>query len=273
MTGAPTELDNNPEPALRFVDSHCHLDDEQFATDQDAVIDAARAAGVSRFVNIGYEPERWRTTCLLADRHTDVSFTLGMHPGSVSQWSPGVADRLQALVRDRRPVAIGEIGIDLFRGEANLKEQQNCFDQQLDIAYGAGLPVVIHMRNAESEVIDLLRSRPANPPLLFHSFEGSSALTNFVLATGSLAGVGGLATRARSDSVREQLQRIPIAQLVLETDAPYLVPAKIKGARNTPVNIPVIARFLAQLHDEPLVTVAATTTRTAHSFFAIPGDS
>jgi TatD DNase family protein len=273
MNGASSDNTQTPKPALRFVDTHCHLDDDAFSNDVDVVIREAELAGVTRYVNIGYEPVRWHSTIALANRFPGMHFTLGMHPGSADQWTPGTSSELAKLVESTRPVAIGEVGIDLFRGETNLAQQQAVFDQQLDLALAHDLPVVIHMRAAEREVLDLLIGRSNNPPLLFHSFEGSPELTRFVTRNGYTVGVGGLATRPKSVTIREQLERIPLEQIVLETDSPYLVPAKRRGSRNTPAHIPVIGAFLAELKGVTIETVAHETTRNAERIFKQLGAS
>lgn len=253
--------------ALRFVDTHCHLDDPAFARDVDDVISQSITSGVTAFVNVGFNADTWVTSVELANRHPNVSVALGMHPQDADHWNRITAAALGRLCETRRPVAIGEIGIDLFRGETNLAQQRVAFDEQLDLALAHNLPVIIHMRSAQNEVLNLLGSRSSNPKLLFHSFDGTDELSSYVLESGSMVGVGGLATRAKSMTIRQQLLSLPLDQMVLETDSPYLVPTKSRGSRNTPLAIPVIAMFLAILKELPLEAVAMTTTANAERFF------
>ena len=272
MTGAQDQSILNGQPTLRFVDTHTHLDDDAFLADVDQVIAEAIAQGVTTFVNIGYEPARWKTTISLANRFPSVSYSLGMHPQHADDWNVHSADVLRRLLVDRRPVAIGEVGIDLFRGETNVSQQLRCFDDQLDLAVAHKLPVVVHMRSAQSEILHHLNGRTKNPQLLFHSFDGDEVLTQFVLEHATIVGVGGLATRSKSVTIRQQLKRIPLTQMVLETDSPYLVPTKVRGSRNMPKNIPVIAEFLADLKQISVIDVANTTTTNAERFFGKLGD-
>ncbi|MEJ7838427.1 MAG: TatD family hydrolase [Thermomicrobiales bacterium] len=249
------------------MDTHCHLDTDVFSGDVEDVLDGARDAGVRAFVNVGFNPDTWASTIVLAQRHPDVNFALGLHPQDAKLWSRPTVNTLTRLIEEHRPVAIGEIGIDLFRGETNLDQQRLAFCDQLDLALAHRLPVIIHMRSAQSEVLETLVSREVNPRLLFHSFEGTEELTTFVAEHGSMVGIGGLATRSKSVTIRQQLEHIPLTHMVLETDSPYLVPAKTKGSRNTPMAIPKIAHVLSDLKSISLATVAAETTRNAETFF------
>lgn len=267
MTEASLENQKIEASLLRFVDTHCHLDDDAFANDLDGVLDRAEQAGVRSWINIGFEPEKWQSSIALADRYSGMSFVLGVHPQSAEKWNDATALELERLIGANRPRAIGEIGIDMFRSRDGLGHQIRAFNDQLDLAVQHDLPVVIHMRAAEPEVLDLLGKRSQSPPLLFHSFDGSAKLTRFVMESNSLIGVGGLATRGKSVTIREQLLNIPLERMVLETDSPYLVPARRKGSRNTPEAIPVIARFLADLTGVDLETTAQQTTATAERFF------
>jgi TatD DNase family protein len=251
----------------RFVDTHCHLDDESFAGDIADVVAASTAAGVDRMIVVGFAPERWTSTIDLVARFPGVSCMLGVHPGHTDEWSPSVESDLRQLADQARPVAIGEIGLDFYRGETNLVDQRNSFERQLGIALEAGLPAVIHMRSAESEVLDVLRATSPLPRLLFHSFDGSSALTGWILDHEAWVGVGGLATRGKAHQLRQQLARIPLERMVLETDAPYLVPAGFRHRRNTPESIPVIAGHLARIKECPVLEIATATTRNAEHLF------
>lgn len=260
-----------PAPAgeLRFVDTHCHLDDEAFALDLDDVLDESRAAGVGSWVNVGFSPERWKTTISIASRYPGMFAVLGLHPHGADLWTPELHHELAGLLAGSGARAVGEIGIDLFRGETNIEQQRKAFEAQLALACDLRLPAVIHMRAAEGEVLDLLASVNPAPRLLFHSFEGGPRLVDFILESGSLVGVGGLATRPRSTRLRDQLLRVPLSQMVLETDAPYLIPAGVPGSRNTPRNVPHIASILATLLGADFHHVATQTTANAERLFGM----
>ena len=255
------------EPELRFVDTHCHLDHPEFADDLDEVIAASRKAGVRAWVNVGYAPDRWDTTIALSRRIVGMAHMLGLHPSHAHEWGPGLRQRLRDLIRSSGARAVGEIGLDLYRDNPPLPIQREALLGQLQLARDLGLPAVIHLRNAEDALIDALATQDSLPRLLFHSFDGTSQLTRFVLEHGALIGVGGLATRQRSAPLREQLVQVPLDAMVLETDAPYLIPARQRERRNTPAHVRTIAQFLSELIGRPVSEIAWRTTAAAERFF------
>jgi TatD DNase family protein len=196
-----------------------------------------------------------------------MSIMLGVHPSSADAWSDDTRAALRRQIEETGAVAIGEIGLDFLRRAPEPDVQRRALIEQLDLALECDLPVVIHMRESEAELLRLLTDRTTLPPLLFHSYDGGPELTDFILATGSFVGVGGLATRQKSGRLRAELQRIPLAQIVLETDAPYLIPARQRGRRNTPAQVRTVASFLANLTANDDETISTTTTRNAFTYF------
>jgi TatD DNase family protein len=252
-----------------FIDSHAHLDEDQFATDVHEVIDRANGARVARIVNIGYSPERWRTTIGLAQKFACVSFTLGLHPSESDRLSSKLIDELGTLAETSSALAIGEVGLDLFRDGPSLELQRRSFEAQLILARELGLPVVIHQRAAEHVLLEVLQNTSPDVKCILHSFEGSQRLVDFGLERGYYFGIGGLMTRHHSEDLREVIRQIPIDRMLLETDSPYLLPAGVKGRRNEPANIPVIAKALSDLLEVPVGDVADTTTKNAIEIFRL----
>ena len=250
-----------------FVDTHCHLDGDDFAHDLDRVIEAAKTAGVNRWINVGYAPDRWQASIDLAMRYPGMSTMLGVHPGNAADWNDEVESQLRMLIHRSAPVAIGEIGLDFYRGETNVDQQVVAFTRQLAIAREYGLPVAIHMRDAEELVIETLDDQDSLPTLLFHSFDGSQALSTWIKDHDAFIGVGGLSTRKKSGALREQIAWIGLDRIVLETDSPYLVPNGFKHRRNTPESIPFIARSLAEFLGADLPMIAAQTSANAEHLF------
>lgn len=252
---------------MEFVDTHGHLDADAFASDLPQVLDAARAAGVRRFINIGYEPESWDRSIALADRYPDVSYALGMHPNSADRWSNDTASSLERLLGTVEPVAIGETGLDFYREMVDRSAQRAAFRDQLELGRQFSLPVIIHMRGeVESEMIQTLLAF-SDVRVLFHSFDGSPKLRDFALHRGDHFGIGGLMTRASSFELRETLRAIPLSSMVLETDSPYLTPKGVKDRRNTSANIPIIASVLADLLGIEVAQIAQQTTANADALF------
>lgn len=252
-----------------MVDTHCHLDDHQFANDLDDVLQTSRRANVSRWILIGYDPTRWNDVITLADQNEGMVHTLGVHPACAEQWNDDIAAQLAANAQSSHAVGIGEAGLDFYRDNAPMEIQAEAFSGQLDIAIELSLPIVIHMRAAESEMLELLRSRNQLPTLIFHSFDGTDHLMDFAIESDSYVGIGGLATRQKSDMLREQLQRVPMERILLETDSPYLVPARQKDRRNQPAHIATIASMMAAHLGTTLDRLAAQSTANAERVFGL----
>jgi TatD DNase family protein len=255
--------------APSFVDTHAHLDDSQFEHDVDDVIERANVAGVTRIVNIGYEPDRWNSTIKLAQKFPCISFTLGLHPSESEQYSPQLINELGDLATKTGAVAIGEIGIDLYREGPDFALQRISFEAQLALAHELNLPVVIHQRAASDDVLKVLSKFPSTLRCILHSFEGNQELLRFGMNRGYLLGIGGLMTRRSSEPLRKLIEEIPLELLLLETDSPYLIPAGAEGRRNEPANIPRIADTLSALLDISLLDVADTTSRNAIEIFRL----
>ncbi|MGI8485830.1 MAG: TatD family hydrolase, partial [Thermomicrobiales bacterium] len=183
-----------------LIDTHCHLDDLSFVEDYDTVIAESVQAGVRGWINVGFEPARWRSAIALPKRTEGMSVMLGVHPSSADRWSPETAVNLRDFLKKSGAVAIGEIGLDFLRPEAPTSDvQTQAFNEQLDLAIELGLPAVIHMRESEQRMLQLLIHRTSLPPLLFHSYDGGPDLADYVLNSGKFTVVGGLATRTASD--------------------------------------------------------------------------
>ena len=254
---------------VEIIDTHAHLDDPAFDDDRAEVIGRAAEVGVRRIVNVGYCPDRWVTTRALADAHPGIRAMYGLHPQEAAVCSEQTLDALEAMLRSSKPVAVGEIGLDYFRGRADRALQREAFAAQITLARRLGLPIVIHQRAAESDVVEILSGEADLPPVLLHSFDGSRRFADLAVGRGWLLGVGGLATKPSRGDLREVLATVPLASVVLETDAPYLVPAGIRHRRNEPANLATAIRPLAEIWGVSAEIMASATTATAERFFAI----
>ncbi len=260
---------------LAYVDTHTHLDDGAFDADRDEVIERAKLVGVQRMINVGYAPSCWESTIALAGRIDGMAFTLGLHPGHAFDWTSDLMLTLERIARESRPAAIGEIGLDYAGPDPRPELQQRVFEAQLALAQSLELPVVIHQRAAGIECAATLQQTQSDQMVVLHSFDGDPALLSLGIERGWIFGVGGLMTRKSSDSLRTALRSIPLGQLVLETDSPYLIPRGIKARRNTPESIPQIARALADLLQTSLFEIETTTSETAMRVFGLqeqPGE-
>lgn len=256
-----------PDHPPRFVDTHAHLDDEAFDIDRPEVIQRAQAAGVDRIVLIGYRESIWGRTIETARSFEGGAFALGIHPQNADEVDAGTIDRLRTAAVVSRAVAIGEAGIDLFRDGPELIRQQEVFRLQLELALELGLPTIVHQRAAEAETLAILRDRPLDQRIILHSFDAGTETANLARHRGWFVGVGGLMTRRSNENVREIVRTFPLEQVVLETDAPYLVPSGVKARRNEPANVAIIAGRLAALRAINVETIAAITASNAEAVF------
>lgn len=264
MDGNDT-TDASSLPAM--IDTHCHLDDAAFAADLDSVLESSRAAEVRSWILIGYAPARWEAVARMAAGISGMAHTLGVHPSHAEEWSPALADRLREQLRSTRAVAVGEFGLDFYRDNASMDVQREALIGQLHIARDLDLPAIFHMRDAEEEMLEVLLQESDLPRMVFHSFDGSSRLINFILDNNAFIGVGGLATRQKSEALRGQLSRFPLESIILETDSPYLVPARQKDRRNVPAHVNTVAHFLADFLGTEVETIARQTTQNAERLF------
>jgi TatD DNase family protein len=258
---------NDESLPCAMIDTHCHLDDGAFATDLDSVLESSRAAEVCAWILIGYAPGRWQHAADMASRISGMAHSLGVHPSHAAEWSLPVGERLREMLQSTGAVAVGEFGLDFYRDNASYEVQREAMVGQLHIARDLDLPAIFHMRDAEEEMLEILGAESTLPRMVFHSFDGSERLSRFIIEHDAYVGVGGLATRQKSEHLRTQLRNIPLDRVVLETDAPYLVPARQKDRRNVPSHVRTVASFLAEFHDVPLETIAATTTANAERLF------
>lgn len=258
------------KPETVIFDTHVHLDDEAFDQDRETVIDAAHAAGIQAFLNVGYSPERWESSAELRARHPEVAVSLGLHPHLAEYLDETLAGRLEDAIGRLKPSALGEMGLDFAPGNPAPDIQKRAFSAQLELAAAVGLPVVIHQRAAADELMTVIDRAAVTTPIVLHSFDGTRRLTDWAIERGAFVGIGGLATRRSAEELRRLLAAVPTDRLLLETDAPYLVPAGIKDRRNVPANLPFVATRLASLWDVGPEELCRLTTANANALFGVP---
>jgi TatD DNase family protein len=245
------------------IDTHVHLDDAAFEQDREEVLAASRAAGVRQFINFGYVPASWAASAELRERHPEVAIVIGLHPGHADLWNDALAADLEQSVQRLKPLAIGETGLDFVRPAPDPAQQVHAFRAQLALAEQTGLPVVIHQRQAAEPLMTELEQAHGVPDVVLHSFDGDARFVDWARDRDCYIGIGGLAAKKSSESLRSVLRGVPHERLLLETDSPYLAPPGAKSRRNTPANLPLIAELLAPIwglsaHDLMRLTQANT---------------
>lgn len=251
---------------MSIVDTHCHVDLGQFDEDRHGVIQNALAAAVHAQILIGYNPERWRTTAQMCAEFPFMRRAVGLHPNDAGQWSDELQQALVNEVASTRPIAIGEIGLDFYRSEDNVEQQSRAFIAQVTLAEREKLPIIIHQRSAEHQVLEILE---AFGPLrgVMHCFTGDADFARRCVDLGMHLGIGGVLTYPRSDDVRAAVASVPLDRLLLETDAPFLAPQFRRGKRNEPAYLSNIVECLADVRAMSIDAVIAQTTRNAIDLF------
>ena len=243
---------------VELVDSHCHLNDEQFDADRAAVIDRAREAGVKHMLAIGAD-----AAIALAEQYPFIFVAVGIHPNE----SATVFD-VRRFINHPKVKAIGEIGLDYHWGVPK-ETQMPVFLNQLEMAEAAKLPIVIHTRDAWTDTLDVLRAHWKDKPCVVHCFTGNAEQARECLDLGFHLALGGVATFPKSAELREAARIIPADRLLLETDAPYLAPAPKRGKRNEPAFVQYTAQAIADARGIPVEDLAAQTTANFERLFSI----
>ena len=267
-----------------IVDTHAHLYLTSFDADRDAVVERARAAGVTRILQPATDVASVDFALAFADRYPGVLAMAAVHPTSVADMAEGDLDRIEAFLADPRVVAVGETGLDYYWTRETADAQQASLAAHARMARRTGLPLVVHVRDVRGSVecardtLTVLRRVNAEPtgeaPLrgVFHCFSGSSGFASDVLSLGFHIGVGGTLTY-KKDGVAEAIARVPLDRIVLETDAPYLAPVPYRGSRSEPAHTRLVAARLADVRGMRVEDVAAATTETAERLFGLEPDA
>ena len=250
--------------ARGLVDSHCHLDAAEFDADRDSVVEQARKAGVAKIVVPAIGRANFDTVLALAERYSGCVPALGIHPLFAEQALPEDLDVLRGKLQSARPVAVGEIGLDFFVEGLDRERQEYYFIQQLKLAQEFDLPVILHVRRSVDQILKHLRRIKVRGGIA-HAFNGSRQQADIFIKLGFKLGFGGAMTWPRALHLRELATTLPLESIVLETDAPDIPPAWIgRNGRNSPAQLPEIARVLAQLRKIAVQEVIEKTTQNAH---------
>lgn len=230
-----------------LIDSHAHLDMEQFSDDLPLVIERARLAGVGEILNVGYDAVTIEGTLRLADEYGSIWAALGVHPHNAAEYDGAFEEKLKHFLLRRKVLAVGEIGLDYYRDLSAREVQRDVFRRQIGLALRFGKPIVVHCRDAFDDVIRILGDEGASEAGgIFHAFSGGMAEAEAVLRLGFLVGIGGPLTYPKS-RLPEVAARLPSSSFVLETDCPYLPPQRHRGERNEPAYVRLVAERLAEI--------------------------
>ena len=245
-----------------LVDSHCHLDFQDFSDERDAVIARAVAAGVRRMVTISTRVRRFPSILEIAASHEEVYCSVGTHPHNAAEESDVTTEELVQLSRHPKVVAIGEAGLDYFYDRAPRDAQETGFRRHIAAARETGLPLVIHSRDADADMAAILEDETGKGafPFILHCFSSGRGLAETGVKLGGYVSFSGILTFKKSDELREIARNVPRDRLLVETDAPYLAPQPFRGKRNEPAYVAYTAMVLAETIGVEAGELSAITT-------------
>lgn len=253
---------------MKYFETHAHYNDEKFDNDLTETLEKIKNTGVKFVVNVGYNFNSSKDSIELANKYDNFYAAIGIHPHDVGDAS---AKDIEMLYKQnsKKIVAIGEIGLDYAFVKDNKEAQAELFIEQIELANKLKLPVIIHSRDASFDTYKILKENKPLYGALLHCFQPSEDLVRLVLDNGYMVAFGGNITYKRKDKFDEYVNMIPIEQIVIETDSPYLAPVPLRGTRNDSSNLPIICKKLAEYKKMDEIEVAEKTYQNAIKFFRI----
>ena len=253
-----------------LVDSHCHLDFPDFDADRDQIVARAREAGVGTMVTISTRVMKFATIRAIAERYERIYCSIGTHPHNAHEELDVTTGDLVRIAADPKVVAIGEAGLDYHYDNSPREAQREGFLRHIAAARITGLPLVIHAREADDDIGDILEAETGKGafPFLLHCFSSGARLAERALALGGYVSFSGILTFKRSDDIRAVAASAPLDRLLVETDAPYLAPVPHRGQRNEPAYVRDTAQVLADVRGVSLEAIAETTSRNFFRLFS-----
>ncbi|MCP4568214.1 MAG: TatD family hydrolase [FCB group bacterium] len=251
-----------------MIDSHCHIDFRDFDHDREEVIVQAAEFGVDRLINIGADIGSTRRSFTLADQYENIYCTVGIHPHDSKTLTDDFLHEMKTMTEHKKVVGIGEIGLDYYRDLSPRDIQKKAFIRQLDLAIELDLPVVIHVRDAMADALDIIKPYVGKVGGVFHCFPGTVEEARKVISMGFLVSVNGVMTYKNSKMAAIG-EEIDLENILIETDAPYLTPIPHRGKRNVPAYVKHVCAKLAELRGIGFDEVEKITTRNTEKLFRL----
>ena len=246
-----------------FVDTHCHLY-RSYYEDLDDVIEQIKKSEIYRVINNGCDKNSNIEVLELVGKYDLMYGTLGVHPESANEYTQEDLDFIEEHIKDKKIVAIGEIGLDYYWVKDNKDKQKELFEYQLKLAEKYNIPVIIHSREATQDTIDILKKY--NVKGIIHSFSGSYEVAQIYIKMGFLLGINGVIT-FKNCNLKDVIEKIDVSNIVLETDSPYLTPVPNRGKRNDPTKVMDIAKFIADIKGITLEELSKEINGNLSKFF------
>jgi len=269
-----------------LIDSHCHIDGEQFDVDRDEVVQRAKDVGVAAMLNVGTgdpHSDDFRRAVAVADKYENVFASVGVHPHDAKLYDDKAENHLIDLIRSsEKVIAWGEIGLDFYYDHSPREVQIEVFRRQIKTARELNLPIIVHSRDANDETVKILTEEfcqltpqaafadeGVRGPGIMHCFGGTPQMAEELMRIGFLISFAGNVTFKKADNLREAARVVPLDKLLVETDCPFLTPIPFRGKRNEPSFVVHTARFLADFYGVEFETLSAQTTKNFLDFFKL----
>lgn len=254
-----------------IFETHAHYDDEQFESDREALLASLSDCGIKRVVNIGASIESTKNSIELAEKYNFIYASVGVHPSEIAELNEERFAWLRELTKLKKVVAVGEIGLDYYWDkEPKVQEcQRYWFRRQMDLAREAGLPIVVHSRDAAADTMQVMKEAHAEEiPGVIHCYSYSPEMAFEFIKMGYYIGVGGVVTFKNAKKLKETVEQIPLECILLETDCPYMAPEPNRGKRNDSRNLSYVAAKIAELKQVTVEEVEAVTWQNAMNLYA-----
>ena len=258
-----------------IFDTHAHYDDEQFASDRNTLLSKLPEKGIGKIINVGASIATTKTTLALAGRYDPIYAAVGVHPGDIADLNEESFLWLRQQTRQKKVVAVGEIGLDYYwEKDPSIQEtQRRWFRRQMDLAKDAGLPVIIHSRDAAADTMQIISDAGSWSPSadgcgVIHCYSYSAEQALRYIKLGYYIGVGGVVTFKNAKKLKETVQAIPLSRILLETDCPYMAPEPYRGKRNESSYLPYVAEKIAEIKEISPSEVEKATWENAMRLFS-----
>ena len=253
-----------------IFESHAHYDDEAFEEDREELLVSLKEHGIGNVINVGASLASCKTTLEMTEKYSFLYGAMGVHPSETAELDEDSLAWLREQCSREKVVAVGEIGLDYYWKEPEIPIQKKWFERQLELAREVRLPVIIHSRDAAKDTLDMMQAlRAEEMGGVVHCYSYTKELAREYLNMDFYFGIGGVITFKNSRKLKEVVEYIPLEKILLETDSPYLAPEPNRGRRNSSLNLPYVAREIAQLKGVPYEEVVEVTKKNAEILFRV----
>ena len=253
-----------------LIDTHTHIDMENFKDRFDDVIKTAKEYGVEKVVIPGVEPAGFVRIAELCEKYKNVFGAVGVHPEELNSYNDEAEEQIKQYLKHPKIVALGEVGLDYYWDKSQIERQKEIFERQILIAKEAGKPVLVHDREAHQDSFEILKKTgAADVGVVMHCFSGSPEFAMECVKEGFYIALGGVVTFKNAKKVKEVAKVVPLEKLLLETDAPYMTPVPFRGKENQPAYVKFVAQEIADLRGISFEEVAGTTTANAEKLLKL----